>query len=650
MCGICGVAPGVPGTEIDPAHLGAMCDSLTHRGPDGSGMMVAPGAGLAMRRLAIIDVGGSEQPIRNETGSVSLVFNGEIYNYRELRERLHRAGHQFKTNGDGETIVHAYEEYGFGCFDALNGQYALALWDASHRRLVLARDRMGIKPLYYAVIENTLYFGSELKALLQQPVVRRHAALDPVALRQYLAFEYVPTPRSIFRDIRKLPPGSYLTWQNGQLDVVRYWDVSLSESEARPVNGSVHRYSEEAYRTELVDALKESVRLELVSDVPLGVFLSGGIDSSAVAAMMTELNPGKVNSFSIGFEDASFDESRHAQIVADHLGTNHRMMMLEPKMLSELVPNLAAVLDEPLADSSIIPTYLLSKFARQHVTVALGGDGGDELFAGYPTLSAHRLARYYDHLPPVLARQVIPGMVNRLPVSTNNISFDFKAKRFVAGMNYPPEIRHHFWLGSLAPRSIDRLLTPALLSEAQTVDLWEPVERHAAGTDARDPLNRIMYLDMKLYLENDILAKVDRASMANSLEVRVPLLNQVFLDCARRLPFTLKLKSSRGVDLGVNATSKFLFKQAMAPYLPDEILRRKKKGFNMPVAKWFKGELRDLLLDTFTEQRVRDAGLFNYCEIRQLLGDHFSGRRDNRKPLWTLLIFELWRERWGTAA
>jgi len=626
-----------------------MCDSLAHRGPDGSGMMLEPGVGLAMRRLAIIDVGGSEQPITNETGSVSLVFNGEIYNYRELRERLLRAGHQFKTNGDGETIVHAYEEYGFGCFDALNGQYALALWDASHRRLVLARDRMGIKPLYYTVADNVLYFGSELKALLQQPAVRRRAALDPVAVRQYLAFEYVPTPRSIFRDISKLPPGSYLTWQNGQLDVVRYWDVSLAESEAQPTNGTAHMRSEEECRAELVAALKESVRLELVSDVPLGVFLSGGIDSSAVAAMMTELNPGRVNSFSIGFEDASFDESDHAQSVADHLGTNHRMMMLEPNMLWELVPNLAAVLDEPLADSSIIPTYLLSKFARQHVTVALGGDGGDELFAGYPTLSAHMLARYYDRLPSVLGRQVIPSMVNRLPVSTNNISFDFKAKRFVAGMEYPPEVRHHFWLGSLAPQAIDRLLTPAFLSDAQTVDLWEPVARHSADTDACDPLNRIMYLDMKLYLENDILAKVDRASMANSLEVRVPLLNQVFLDCARRLPFDLKLKSSRGLNLGINATSKFLFKQAMIPYLPHEILQRKKKGFNMPVAKWFKGELRDLLLDTFTEQRVRDGGLFNYSEIHQLLGDHFSGRRDNRKPLWTLLIFELWRERWGSA-
>jgi asparagine synthase (glutamine-hydrolysing) len=381
--------------------------------------------------------------------------------------------------------------------------------------------------------------------------------------------------------------------------------------------------------------------------VPLGVFLSGGIDSSAVAAMMTQLNPGKVNSFSIGFEDRSFDESDHARKVADHLGTNHRMLMLAPHMMSDLVPNLAAVLDEPLADSSIIPTYLLSKFARQHVTVALGGDGGDELFAGYPTLRAHMIARYYRHLPRVLQQQVIPSIVNRIPVSTNNISLDFRAKRFVSGMNLTTEERHHLWLGSFAPEGIDALLTPDVGLAAQQEDVWGPVRRHAANSDARTALNRVMYLDMKLYLENDILAKVDRASMANSLEARVPLLNRVFIDCARRLPFDLKLHST---NLGLNTTSKYLFKQVLAPFLPPEILQRKKKGFNMPVAKWFKGELRGLVEETFTEQRVRDAGLFEYCEVRQLLDDHFSGRRDNRKPLWTLLIFELWRERWGVAA
>jgi len=493
-------------------------------------------------------------------------------------------------------------------------------------------------------VDGTLYFGSELKALLAEPRVRAQVRLDPVALRQYLAFEYVPTPRTIFKDVYKLPAASYLTWHNGQLAVVRYWDLSLAESEN--ATNDRNRTVEE-YKAELLEALKESVRLELVSDVPLGVFLSGGVDSSSVAAMMAQLVPGKVNSFSIGFEDRSFDESDHAQLVATHLGTNHRMMMLAPHMLRDLVPNLAAILDEPMADSSIIPTYLLAQFARQHVTVALGGDGGDELLAGYPTLFAHKMANHYDRLPGMLRNRVIPGIVNRLPVSTNNISLDFKAKRFVSGMELSSEERHHLWLGSLSPQGIGALLTPEVTAAAAGVDVWEPVGRHAATSDARNTLNRILYLDMKLYLENDILTKVDRASMAHSLEARVPLLNRVFIDCARRLPLDLKLHTA---NRGLHTTSKYLFKQAMTPFLPAEILSRKKKGFNMPVAKWFKGELRGLLLDTFSEQRVRDAGLFEYCEVKRLLEDHFSGQRDNRKPLWTLLIFELWRERWGVAA
>lgn len=644
MCGICGVAPADPNAAVDRARLMAMCDTLAHRGPDGEGAMDAPGIGLAMRRLAIIDVDGSPQPLTNEDNSIAMVFNGEIYNYRELRARLLDLGHRFHTDGDGETIIHAYEQWGFECFDQLNGMFALGLWDRQRQRLVLARDRVGIKPLYYTVVGGTLYFGSELKSLLAEPCVRAQARLDPVALRQYLAFEYVPTPRSIFKGVCKLPAGCYLTWQGGRLEIVRYWDFSLAESERA---ADTHRPSVEEYKAELLDALKESVRLEMISDVPLGVFLSGGVDSSAVAAMMTQLVPGKVNSFSIGFEDRSFDESDHAQMVATHLGTNHRMMMLAPHMLRDLVPNLAAVLDEPMADSSIIPTYLLSQFARQHVTVALGGDGGDELLAGYPTLFAHKMAGHYDRLPGVLRNRVIPGLVNRLPVSTNNISLDFKAKRFVSGMDLSSEERHHLWLGSLAPQGISALLTPGITAEAEGVNVWEPVGRHAAASDARDTLNRILYLDMKLYLENDILTKVDRASMAHSLEARVPLLNRVFIDCARRLPLDLKLHST---SMGLSTTSKYLFKQAMTPFLPAEILGRKKKGFNMPVAKWFKGELRGLLLDTFSEGRVRNGGLFEYREVKRLMDEHFSGQRDNRKPLWTLLIFELWRERWGVTA
>ncbi len=648
MCGICGISPADPTQEVARAELLEMCHSLLHRGPDGFGALSEAGIGLAMRRLAIIDVDGSPQPLTNETGTISMVFNGEIYNYQALRTRLLALGHQFKTGGDGETIVHGYEQWGFDCFNELNGMFAVGLWDKERQQLLLARDRVGIKPLYYTVAENCLYFGSELKALLKHPAVRRNVHLDPVALRQYLAYEYVPTPRSIFEGIYKLPAGHYLTWQRGKLEVQQYWDLSLTESEEHSADYARSAKSEAEFESGLVDALREAVRLELISDVPLGVFLSGGVDSSAVAAMMSELTPGKVNSFSIGFEDASFDESKYARSVAQHLGTDHHEMTLQPKMLWELVPQLAEVLDEPMADSSIIPTYLLSRFARQHVTVALGGDGGDELLAGYPTLKAHAAASYYKRLPRLLNQQLIPALVNRLPVSNNNISLDFKAKRFINGMKYSPEVRHHIWLGSMSPPMVDRVLAPAVLDTASTIDMWEPVRQHNRAVNITNPLNRVMYLDAKLYLENDILAKVDRASMANSLEVRVPLLNQVFVDYVRCLPLELKLKAGfPGVNLGLNTTSKYLFKKALAPYLPANILYRKKKGFNMPVAKWFRGELHDLLVDSFTEKKVREAGLFNYAEIKTLMQDHFNGTHDHRKPLWTLLIFELWRERWN---
>jgi asparagine synthase (glutamine-hydrolysing) len=643
MCGICGVALADPAAFIQPELLQNMNQTLLHRGPDGFGEMHEAGVGLAMRRLAIIDVAGSPQPLTNEDQTLWLVFNGEIYNFKDLRHQLISLGHSFNTAGDGETVIHGYEQWGLEVFSRLNGMFAVALWDRNRQRLILARDRVGIKPLYYAVIGGNLYFGSELKALLAQPVVKASAQLDPVALRQYLAYEYVPSPRSIFKNIFKLPPGHFLIWENGRAEIKAYWNISLAKSEQPQKIQSLAEYEEA-----LLSALKTSVNLELISEVPLGIFLSGGVDSSAVAAMMAILTPGQVNSFSIGFEDASFDESYYANLVAKHLGTNHRMMTLEPPMLWELVPNLAAILDEPMADSSIIPTYLLSKFARQHVTVALGGDGGDELFAGYPTLQAHVLAGYYSRLPRFLSQQLIPSAVERLPVSTNNISWDFKAKRFVAGMQHPPALRHHLWLGSLSPAKIDSLLTAEFLAETRSADIWEPVATHAKNCDAKLLYNQIMYLDMKMYLENDILAKVDRASMANSLEVRVPLLNQVFLEHGLNLPFDLKLKPHRlGLNLGVNSTSKYLFKKTLEKYLPAEILQRKKKGFNMPVAKWFKGELRGLVEDTFSEERIRSGGIFNPTEIRQLVTDHFSGKRDNRKPLWTLLIFELWRERWN---
>src|SRR6266852_2014187 len=443
MCGICGVAGGDPseGQEL----VGRMCDAMVHRGPDDEGGIQLDGVTLGSRRLSIIDLEGGHQPLHNEDSTVWVIQNGEIYNHLELRKLLEAAGHEFTTQSDTEVLAHGYEEWGESMVERLNGMFAFAVLDLRRGRVLLARDRMGIKPLHYAVDGRRLVFASELKALLCDPALRRE--LDPIAVDEYLALEYVPSPRSIVRGISKLPAAHTLEWWlgSGVHRLHRYWSPRLGEEEAAPRRPHLEERCEE-----LRAVLRESVRKELISDVPLGVFLSGGIDSSAVTAMMSELGV-DVKSFSVGFAERSFDESRYARQVATHLGTDHRELTLEPSMLLDLIPKLPLLLDEPLGDASIIPTYLLSAFTRGHVKVALGGDGGDELFAGYPTLQAHRLAGFYEALPSVLRDSVVPALVRRLPVSSNNISLDFKARRFVSGAGLPLGERHARWLGSFSP-------------------------------------------------------------------------------------------------------------------------------------------------------------------------------------------------------
>ncbi len=624
------------GQGTDTRLLDEMCATLAHRGPDDSGAVVREGVGLAMRRLSIIDVEGGHQPLSNEDESVWIVFNGEVYNHPELREELLAAGHRFRTRSDTETVVHAYEEFGEEFVSRLNAMFALAIWDSRRQHLLLARDRLGIKPLHYFDDGGRLLFASEIKALLRDPRVARR--VDSAALRDYLALEYVPTPRSMIAGVRKLPPGHTLTWRraDGQIKLRQYWDPDLSKSESPGPPGEL-----DGLAAELRQVLKRSVRRELLSDVPLGVFLSGGIDSSAVAAMMAELTPGNVKSFSIGFADASFDESTHARAVARHLGTDHNELQLEPAMLTDLVPEITSLLDEPLADASIIPTYLLSRFARRQVTVALGGDGGDELFAGYPTLQAHRLAGYYERLPGILKSHLVPAAVSRLPVNRDNLSFDFRAKRFVLGAGRPLAERHGRWLGSFTAEEIDSLLTREVKDDVARIDPPDIVGDHFGAQSAKHPLNQVLYLDMKLYLENDILVKLDRASMMASLEARVPLLNVEFVEFANRLPIDLKLNRLR---------SKFLFKHALRPLLPKSIIERPKKGFGIPVAKWFRGPLRELLQETLSEDRIRREGFFNPGAVRLLVEDHLTGRRDNRKQLWTLFVFERWLDAYSTAS
>jgi asparagine synthase (glutamine-hydrolysing) len=628
MCGICGIVDLKTSQPVDQNVLLKMTQAMKHRGPDEQGFYQCGSIGLGSRRLSIIDLAGGRQPIANENQSMWIIFNGEIYNYRELRTYLHKKGHIFCTEADTEVILHLYEEFGLECVQHLNGIFAFAIWDIPRQELTLARDRMGIKPIYYTEANNQFIFGSELKVVLTHPEVDRE--IDLVSLNEYLSFEYVPSPRTIIRHIYRLEAGHILRYNAQGISRQSYWNISLARSESRP---PVHWRD---YADGLYETLKNSVRRELVSDVPVGVLLSGGIDSSSIAAFMAELYPGTVDSFSVGFEEPSFDESQYARKVAQHLGMRHNELILTSQMVAEMVPTITNFLDEPFGDSSLIPTYFLSLFARGHVKVVLGGDGGDELFAGYPTLTAHLLIEYYERIVPWRVRaSIVPKILDLLPVSFNNISFDFKMRRFLAGRGVPLQARHHRWLGSF----VDEEKTPLLQDWLKPVlrDTYSQAYAHARECDARLPLNQLLYNDMKMYLEGDILYKVDRASMAASLEVRVPFLNREVVHFATDLPMELKLHG---------LTSKYLLKKSMSGRLPPEIINRKKKGFNMPVAHWLTTELRDLVLEMFSEQRINRQGFFNYAYVQQLLEQHFSYQRDNRKVLWTLLIFQLWYDRY----
>jgi len=628
MCGLCGVLNFDGQAPVDREGLAAMTATLQNRGPDDLGYYLSGPVGLGHRRLSIIDLETGHQPLGNEDGSVWIVYNGELYNYPEIRANLEKAGHRFATSSDTEVIVHAYEEYGADCLKAMNGMFAFAIWDNNRHRLLLARDRLGIKPLYYARLPHCLLFGSELKALLAHPDFERR--LDLAALNLYLSLEYVPSPHSIFKGVNKLPPGHFLLVEGSDVRLERYWDLRLDKSEPR----STRTLAE--CTAEVRQLLYDAVEMELIADVPVGVLLSGGIDSSAVAAMMTRASSRPVPSFSVAFDDPSFDESAHARLVARHLGTEHHEFRLSADAALQTLPEIVASLDEPLGDSSIIPTYCLSRFTKEHVKVALGGDGGDELFGGYSTLQAHRLADYYQWLAPAWLRGLVePWVLEKLPVSFDNLSFDFKMRRFLRDYSLPPVVRHHRWLGSFTPEEKVRLLGPMMgENHGGVVDL---VESHAHEAHTGDPLNQVLYCDLKLYLEGDILVKVDRASMANSLEVRVPLLNRLLVEYAAHLPHNFKLHGF---------TTKFLLREALKGILPESILTRGKKGFNAPVAKWFAGPLKSLLEDLLSAGHLKRQGLFQPDYVATLIREHQARHRDHRKLLWTLVAFQMWYENW----
>jgi asparagine synthase (glutamine-hydrolysing) len=589
-----------------------MSATLVHRGPDSDGSLVEGGVGLAARRLAIIDLETGDQPITNESGTVHVVQNGEIYNYRELRRELEQAGHRFATHGDTEVLVHLYEEHGLSFAERLRGMFAVAIWDAERRRLVLARDRYGIKPLYYRARQDELAFASELRALPR-------GEIDLDALEAFLAFNSIPAPLTIFRETRKLPPGHVLVWEDGRAELSRF-------ARPAPVAAADVRGDEEAELAEELRArLADSVRAHLVADVPVGVLLSGGVDSSTLTALAAQESSKPVRTFSIGFEERSFDELEDARLVAEQYGSEHRELILRPDA-AQLLPALAEAFDEPFADSSALPTYLVSKLAAEDVKVALSGEGGDELFGGYYTYTADLLALRADGI----ARLARP-LVERLPSSSAKASFDYKAKRFVRGAHLPPLERHHSWKEIFSADA-----RAELTGRRPEVDPVQLLKTRFAETDGAELLARLQDVDLGIYLVDDLLVKTDRASMAHSLEARVPFLDPAVTNFALALPTRHKVRGLR---------KKVLLRHAVEPLIPRRILRARKRGFSIPAAAWLRGELEPFARETLSPATIRRQGFFRPETVNRLIDDHVARREDLSRQLWGLIAFTLWHEK-----
>ena len=622
MCGIAGFV-GKGSRET----LEKMTNALLYRGPDGSGFYFneAQGVGLGHRRLAIIDIAGGGQPIFNEDRTVSIIFNGEIYNFQELRERL-KLRHKFASNTDTEVIAHLYEEEGEKLFEKLNGMFAIALYDERNKKLVLSRDRIGKKPLYWGIFEGTLIFGSELKALMQHSLFKKEIDLE--SLGKYLSYEYVPTPRSIWKNVYKLEPATYLVWQNGKLSKGKFWNPNFKPQDIS-FSGAVARLDRH---------LNESVRQRMISDVPLGIFLSGGIDSAAVAYYAQKNSPQPVKTFSISFLEKSFDESFYARSAAKFLGTEHFEQQFSIKDLLNLMPEVFGLLDEPLADASILPTFLLSRFAREKVTVSLGGDGGDELFAGYPTFQAEKLAYFYQRLPLFLRKLFLEKIIDNLPADESNFSLDFQLKKFIQGFDVGAKYRHQRWLGSLGKIEQAQLLNKKVWNDLKSQNLYDEIDRYSGEASAAEAGNILLFTYLRTYLMDEVLVKADRASMFNSLEVRSPFLDYRLVDFVNGLPYNFKLRGF---------TSKYILKKLMKGKLPPAIINRPKKGFGVPLAAWLKNELRPFCEEVLSAENINKSGLFNADFVEQLKQEHFAGKHDNRKQLWTLMVFQMWQNNWN---
>ena len=630
MCGIAGFADGTPGgrSAQTPLRLDAefnlvhrMCEVIRHRGPDDEGIHVEPGIGLGMRRLSIIDLAGGRQPIHNEGKTIWVVFNGEIYNYRELRAELEALGHRFYTSSDTESIVHAYEEWGEDAFRRLRGMFGIALWDGPGRALLLARDRAGQKPVHYTERGGRLYFGSEIKSLLAA------GAVDPVlnlaALDHYLAFLYTPGDASIFEGVSKLPPGHLLRWRDGRAEIRQYWQVDARET---------FRGSEAEAAEALGAVLQDAVSSHLVSDVPLGAFLSGGVDSSAVVGMMARASSRPVKTFSIGFDDPAFDELQYARTVAAHFGTDHHEFVVRPDGLS-ILEELIGHFDEPFADSSAIPTWYVSEIARRHVTVVLSGDGGDELFGGYDRYLPHPRVAQFDRVP-------VPGLRRAASLAWPLLSHGARGKNFLRHVAKSPAGRY---LDSIAMFQADErasLYAPGVRASL-AVDSEAILSRHFDRFAGLPHEGRMMRFDFETYLPEDVLTKVDRMSMAHSIETRVPILDNQVIDFAASLPSAFKIRNGR---------RKHILKEALRPLLPAGILDRRKQGFGIPLGTWFRGGLTGLFSDVLDAPRTRQRGYFESAFVSRLLKEHLAGERDHTLRLWQLLVFELWHRQYLDAA
>ncbi|RMD94714.1 MAG: asparagine synthase (glutamine-hydrolyzing) [Calditrichaeota bacterium] len=622
MCGICGVTYFDQNYKVLPEMVERMCDVIVHRGPDDSGLYVHRNTGLGMRRLSIIDLVTGHQPIANEDQSIWIVFNGEIYNHLELRKELETRGHKFKTRTDTEAILHAYEEYGVDCPQKLNGMFAFAIFDQKKQSLFLARDRLGIKPLYYYQDNEKLAFGSELKSILELPNIPRQ--VNSVALDIYMTFEYIPAPHSIFKNIYKLPPGHFLLLKDGKIKIKSYWELHFDE---RP-------WEENQLCEELIDLLQDAVKIRLMSDVPLGAFLSGGIDSSTVVALMSRVMDRPVETFSIAFKESSYNEAHYARTIASTFHTNHHEFTIEPDAL-ELTQKLVGHLDEPLGDFSIFPTYLVSKMAREYVTVALSGDGGDELFGGYETYIADKIAKMYMRIPKFLRDNIIVYLLNKIPPTEKKKGLINRAKRFVEGMQLPSQLEHTRWMIFLQEVEKIKLYTHDFQNQLKGLEAYNFILNYFDQTNNADAINRQLFVDIKTYLVDDILVKVDRMSMATSLEARVPFLDHRFVEFTTQIPGEYKLKGRR---------TKFILKKALHSILPDEILKRGKEGFSIPIKNWLKTDLKDLMLDVLSPDNIKNTGFFEPAYVQKLIREHLTGVENHSHRLWAMIVFSIWHE------